>query len=1506
MLAGGGNQTAFASGLQMTSKKFSCGSAALKSLCYAGWLGWLALCFPARAAESPTTVLTNVASVRPLAAEPQSTACRVHLEGLLSWVSPARDHLILQDDSGAMQVEMDLRNQPALQVGQRVLLEGSAVAGDGRLRETLIDNDGLHPPLEKTETIYLPAGRQPIQLAWFNGPTTFSLKLEYAGPGIERRAVPDSALWRMVPDAAGGSNRWTRGLEYRCYEGNWSSLPDFNRLPAVKTGNTSNFDLSPRTQDQYVALQFNGYLDVPRSGPYTFWLRSDDGSRLRVGAALRLTIKGPGPLPLPRRIGSGHEPEDLDWTEVEGLVTSLRRCPSGGMEAEISSGTNRVFLEMMDGSNQGPALFSVIRVRGVYRTTRTGEQRAQPIRLLIGGWPQVEVLKYPPAREIQRITRLSELRQLGSHGRRTLAALRVDGVVLAASPTGWLIIQDDTGAALVELDLPGGSLQPGQTIALEGTGLAEGVRVRMREAALVDNDGMHDMLEKSGTIFLRAGKHPLHLSWFNRLGPSGLEVFYEGPDLYHQPVPPSALHHAELEPGTGSVRWAPGLVFCCYEGDWTRLPDPGSLGPVNIGIATNFDIGLASRPMQVCLEFSGFVDVPRDGSYTFSCRSDDGSRLFVGDELSRLQVTGTRPLPAPAPLTPRQPLAENQEACWSRMEGTVTFASESSQGLELSLNTETGPMRVLVADRTGGSPLLLMNSRVRVSGLPQLTYTTDGQRVAGTLLTAGLQEVEIMDAAAHWSEHPISPIRDLNATNLPDTAESVVRVRGAVHSTGPGAPLLITDETGQILLETGQSLPPTNGSTVEALGRWSRVGTNVVLQCGVFRETAAASDKRMTALQLLDTIEKVKGLSRQEAERGYPVRARGIITAPLLDGFFLQGVSAAIYVMWPGVTNSTITAGDYWEVAGESFADFAPNIRATNATRLGRGTLPEPLRPTWDQLINGSLDARYVEVQGIVTRVDADVLTLLTRAGKISVRLPDAPMGGLRRYEGALIRVRGCIMPERNTDTQQVEVGRIRLLNHSITMDEPAPANPFAAELKRTPDLLLFDPRAGAIQRVRVAGQVVYGSDLEYYLMEGTNGLRLHLGAPAVLKPGDQVEAIGFPNLGGPSPALREAMVRRVSHAPLPAPTLLSPDNLLDKNFDATRVKIKARLSGVTYDGAGEVLELETGARGFLARLAGGGRVQADLLPGSLLELTGVYRGQGGDVTSGRAIDSFELLVNAPSDIKVLQRPSWWTLGHTLSVVGVMGLTILGTLVWISQLHRQVEERSRQLATAIRRQEHAESQRALESERARVARDLHDDLGAALTEIGLLGGIAQRVNTAPDRVREHLTHITDKAREMVTSLDEIVWSINPKHDSLASLSKYFCEYAQQFLQLTSVRCRLEVAENLPDYSLTSDQRTHLLLAFKEALTNVVRHAGATEVRVGIDVDNGSLIVTVADDGRGWDNGARSPGADGVDNLSRRLEELGGTCQIVTQAGEGTRVRMVFPLTNPTALGSGKP
>ncbi len=210
-----------------------------------------------------------------------------------------------------------------------------------------------------------------------------------------------------------------------------------------------------------------------------------------------------------------------------------------------------------------------------------------------------------------------------------------------------------------------------------------------------------------------------------------------------------------------------------------------------------------------------------------------------------------------------------------------------------------------------------------------------------------------------------------------------------------------------------------------------------------------------------------------------------------------------------------------------------------------------------------------------------------------------------------------------------------------------------------------------------------------------------------------------------------------------------------------------------------------------------------------------------------------------------------------------------------------------------RRMEQLERQHGVERERARIAQDLHDDLGAGLTEIGLLGGLLQDTQEAPAGKRDALDRIVNRCHEMVTGLDEIVWAVNPRNDSANSLGSYLCRYAQRFLE-PLLRCRLEMLAAEPDAPLNSEQRHNLFLAFKEALTNVAKHSRATEVCINISVKNRRLLVEVRDNGRGLPE-VIEPGGNGLANLRNRMSQIGGECEIASRPGGGVSVRLTLPL-----------
>lgn len=199
----------------------------------------------------------------------------------------------------------------------------------------------------------------------------------------------------------------------------------------------------------------------------------------------------------------------------------------------------------------------------------------------------------------------------------------------------------------------------------------------------------------------------------------------------------------------------------------------------------------------------------------------------------------------------------------------------------------------------------------------------------------------------------------------------------------------------------------------------------------------------------------------------------------------------------------------------------------------------------------------------------------------------------------------------------------------------------------------------------------------------------------------------------------------------------------------------------------------------------------------------------------------------------------------------------------------------------------------VQAERDRIARDIHDDLGSKLTQLLLSGEMAQI--ESPPAPGAPLSQICDGARNILATIDEVVWIVNSQQDNLEDFAIYVCKYAQHFLESTAIRCRLDVAAELPAQTLSQFMRRNLFLAIKEALNNAARHSQATELTVRIELTGFRLNVSVADNGRGFDAGQASRERNGLTNMKQRMAEIGGDCQVVSRPGEGCQVLFEVPL-----------
>lgn len=243
------------------------------------------------------------------------------------------------------------------------------------------------------------------------------------------------------------------------------------------------------------------------------------------------------------------------------------------------------------------------------------------------------------------------------------------------------------------------------------------------------------------------------------------------------------------------------------------------------------------------------------------------------------------------------------------------------------------------------------------------------------------------------------------------------------------------------------------------------------------------------------------------------------------------------------------------------------------------------------------------------------------------------------------------------------------------------------------------------------------------------------------------------------------------------------------------------------------------------------------------------------------------------------ESPAFWRQGWFQSLVAVVGgTTALASLLLAMRL--VAESRARSL---------------LDRERARIARDIHDELGAGLTQLVLEGEVARTELPEGSAARDRLESLCDRARTLAGAMDELVWAVNSRRDTLRDFVAFTSKYIRRFLEPTSIRCRLDVASDLPDVTCDLPVRRNLLLAVKEAVNNAVKYSGSHQLCFRVERRPPMLVVAVEDDGRGFDLAAARATGNGLANLAERMRDIGGVCRIVTAPGSGCRVELELPL-----------
>lgn len=853
-------------------------------------------------------------------------------------------------------------------------------------------------------------------------------------------------------------------------------------------------------------------------------------------------------------------------------------------------------------------------------------------------------------------------------------------------------------------------------------------------------------------------------------------------------------------------------------------------------------------------------------------------------------VLNAETISRPVNLTEQVPSVGTMQSV--RVEGVVTFAGTSSQGLMLDISVRSRHITayVIPAPSLDVSPLL--HRQIRVQGVAQSGFTAEGELVLERIWVDGLKSVHLADATIQdWNIFPIRSAGQLQETLTNTEAKPLLLTGGLAHISGRVVESKengfweIEDETGRVMVDLSSDQAVKSGDLVDVLGIFATQNSRPVLFCAYFKPVTAIGN----SLPMLTTIEQIHRLKPDEAGRSYPVRIRGVATGGLA---YIQDETRGISV---SNAMNQMVFGAYYQVEGSTGSGlYAPVICPKKITYLGPGQLPEPIHPTWEYLASGSAVCQWLELQGLVLSVTNDQMTIAIPGGRVEAEVRGAAANSLAWLENGVIRIRGTCRSEYNARRQLTRFWIEVPSPAFISMEVPPGSDAFDVANRTVAEILQFDVDAYQIRQIKVSGQVMYHAGQIGYLTDGTNSLKYILKSSGKLQPGDLVTLVGFPDAGDFSPVLREAIWRRVGHSDLSSAQSGSLAELSRGEGGASRVCVKGRVLAANFDLAESMLSLLVESQVIVARVQVPAEMHKPFIQvGSLVELIGIYAKVAAANDSTGRPNSFELLVQSPDEIKVLERPSWWTFQHTLEVVGVLVTGLLAAFGWIYLLRAKVAERTRQLRAQMQETEHTERQRALEQERSRIARDLHDNLGSSLTEISML---AETGHCAPggDDPKNRFGQILNRAHTLVHTLDETVWAVDPAKDNLPSLVRYLTAFAEEFTAAATVSCRVEVPATIPELALTADVRHDLFLATKEALNNAVRHAHPREITFQIHLTSAELRIVIADDGDGFDPAMLSEG-HGLGNLRERMSAPGRRCEITSKPGSGTTVLFVVAL-----------
>ena len=661
----------------------------------------------------------------------------------------------------------------------------------------------------------------------------------------------------------------------------------------------------------------------------------------------------------------------------------------------------------------------------------------------------------------------------------------------------------------------------------------------------------------------------------------------------------------------------------------------------------------------------------------------------VGPTLTNMTATvaGRRPLPRAASVKLSD--VPRLRGKWIEISGAVRSVDVSRNRITLLLKEGENRCLVYVLNTTDADPFRqFADCHVTVRGI-DISDTDDRVATPALVSCPGVDQVTIVSRPRNnrW-DAAVTSVEGLLTKPLGEWTNQPIHLNGLVSACQPGRAIAIKDPTGVVWANVTQMDTVELSRRVDLWGFLTFASNGPCLGDAYFEASAHPISSKALATKTvhpstdrptLTSIHQVRVLSKDEANENIPASVRGVLTYadPAWRVFFLQDDHDATFI---DTAQPDLRAGQFVEVSG--FSDgtgFAPELIRCTARVLGVTNFPAPIAANLQDAANGHLDARWIELQGVVHNAawqnERVYLTVFSEGGAFSATVLDFPANEPpETLIDSLVAVRGACSSIVNSRGQITGVNLNVPSRGQINVLDPGHADPFASGAISIAQVATFDPKRLTGRRVKIAGVVTAFTPAGGLFVQDESGaIRVAGQQTNVFQIGERVEALGFPGFRDLAPCIEEAAVRREGSGPLPnARPVTAARVLQDGICDAMRVKLTATILQNRTETAQPRLTLQDGSIVFNAQFVSAQSLKSAprLDPGSIVQIQGVCEVQW---TENHEPGAFRVLASNPSDVVLIRAAPWWTPRYTLLLLAGIFSVALVASTWVVSLRRRVQ-----------------------------------------------------------------------------------------------------------------------------------------------------------------------------------------------------------------------------------------